>query len=69
MMKREFNVTGLCIPHKHYMVDISNKVKQITELIDKEQYFMINKPRQYGKTTTISVLKDNYNISSKTCLE
>ena len=25
-MEREFSVTGLCVPHKHYMVDISNKI-------------------------------------------
>ncbi len=29
---REFNVTGLCIPGKHYMVDISEKVCHIVEL-------------------------------------
>jgi hypothetical protein len=39
------------------MVDISNKLEQIIKLIDNEFYFTINKPRQYGKTTTISELK------------
>jgi len=39
------------------MVDISNKLNQIKELIDNEFYFTINKPRQYGKTTTLSQLK------------
>jgi len=38
------------------MVDISNKISQIKELIDKEHYFTINRGRQYGKTTTISTL-------------
>ena len=56
-MKKRFNTTGVCVSRKHYMVDISNKLKEIKELIDNEYYFTINKPRQYGKTTTLSELK------------
>ncbi|BCZ44265.1 hypothetical protein psyc5s11_03320 [Clostridium gelidum] len=56
-MKRRFNSTGVCVTRKHYMVDIMNKLKEIKELIDNEFYFTINKPRQYGKTTTLSELK------------
>lgn len=48
------------------MVDISNKLEQIKELIDNEFYFTINKPRQYGKTTTLNklshFLKEDYLI-------
>jgi len=55
---REFNVTGLCIPGKHYMVDISNKVNQIAAMVEKGQYFTINRARQYGKTTTLWLLDD-----------
>jgi len=54
---REFNVTGVCIPSKHYMVDISNKVSQIAAMVEKGQYFTINRARQYGKTTTIRQLE------------
>ena len=65
-MTREFNVTGLCVPHKHYMVDISHKIEQIKALIDKGYYFTINQARQYGKTTTLSALrralKDDYTV-------
>ena len=32
-MKR-FNVTGLCIPEKHYMCDISNKFERCKYLIE-----------------------------------
>lgn len=32
---KEFNVTGTCIASKHYMVDISNKLDKIIELIEK----------------------------------
>ncbi|MFD3157497.1 AAA family ATPase [Haloimpatiens sp. FM7330] len=55
-MRKKFNITGTCIPHKHYMVDISNKIENIMELIEDEEYFIINRPRQYGKTTTLFLL-------------
>jgi len=54
---REFNVTGLCIPGKHYMADISEKLRQIMAMVEKSQYFTINRARQYGKTTTIRQLE------------
>jgi hypothetical protein len=47
---KKFNDTGTCIPEKHYMVDICQKVDEIIEKIDCEQYFVINRPRQYGKS-------------------
>lgn len=64
-MKR-FNTTGVCVPHKHYMVDINNKLNQIIPMIERGDYFTINKARQYGKTTIRyaieSKLKDKYTI-------
>lgn len=58
---KEFNVTGVCIPEKHYMVDISNKIKKILEMVDKGAYFTINRPRQFGKTTTFYKLEEELN--------
>ncbi|MCP4697609.1 MAG: AAA family ATPase [Gammaproteobacteria bacterium] len=55
-MKKKFNVTGTCIPEKHYMVDIDGKLQQIFSMIEDGQYFTINRPRQYGKTTTLFLL-------------
>jgi len=55
-MKR-FNVTGLCVPHKHYMADTSGKIAEIKKLVENECYFTINRARQYGKTTTLYLLK------------
>lgn len=57
-MKKRFNVTGTCIPNKHYMVDTSNKIDKIMKLIYDEEYFIINRPRQYGKTTTFFLLNN-----------
>jgi hypothetical protein len=55
-MKKQFNITGVCIPEKHYMVDISGKTAKIFDMIERGDYFVINRPRQYGKTTTIDML-------------
>ena len=55
---KKFNTTGLCIPNKHYMVDTTNKINKIVKLIEDEEYFTINRSRQYGKTTTIYLLKN-----------
>lgn len=53
---KKFNVTGICIPDKNYMVDISQKLDQITEMVEDGKYFTINRARQYGKTTTLAAL-------------
>ena len=54
---KEFNTTAVCLPEKHYMVDISDKVRDIKKLVDAGKYFTINRARQYGKTTTINALE------------
>ena len=65
---RKFNVTGLCVPEEDYMVDISEKIKKIKEMVDARRYFTINRARQYGKTTTLACLekelKDEYWVAS-----
>ena len=54
---KQFNTTAVCIPSKHYMVDLSERVKEIKKLVDDGKYFTINRARQYGKTTTLNALK------------
>ena len=54
-----FNSTAVCIPSKHYMVDLSERVAEIRSLVEKGKYFTINRARQYGKTTTINLLCQN----------
>jgi len=54
---RKFNVTGVCVPNMHYMVDISPKIEKIFSMVEDGFYFTINRGRQYGKTTTIGRLK------------
>ncbi|MBQ7565330.1 MAG: AAA-like domain-containing protein [Lachnospiraceae bacterium] len=63
-----FNTTTICIPSKHYMVDLTERVAEIKKMIDAGKYFTINRARQYGKTTTITAiqneLKEEYEIVS-----
>ncbi len=61
-MKRKFNDTGLCVPRRHYMADTSAKIAQILELVEDGEYFTINRPRQYGKTTILSLLARQLNL-------
>lgn len=55
---RQFNVTGSCNPQDHYMVNLDTRLAQIKEMIDDGKYFVINRGRQYGKTTTLSALEE-----------
>lgn len=57
-MEKEFNITGTCYPHHHYMMDNSEKLIDILNLIKRGKYFTINRPRQYGKTTSMFHLAD-----------
>lgn len=57
-MKRYFNTEGICKPNIHYMVRIDERLEKIKRLyVDKGKYFVINKGRQYGKTTTLMALE------------
>ncbi|MBR0093187.1 MAG: ATP-binding protein, partial [Lachnospiraceae bacterium] len=49
--------TGVCVPEKHYMVDITERVAQIRAMVDDGKYFCMNRARQYGKTTTLTALR------------
>jgi len=55
-MKKKFNVTGLCYPHQHYMMDVTQKRAQALAMVEEGDYFIINRPRQYGKTTMLYLL-------------
>ncbi len=56
-MARYFNTEGACMQDKHYMVRLDHRLKKIKEdYVDAGSYFVINKGRQYGKTTTLQAL-------------
>ena len=57
-MERYFNTEGSCNPEEHYMVKLDRRLEQIKKmLVDRKKYFVINRGRQYGKTTTLRSLK------------
>lgn len=57
-MYKKFNVNGVCYPHKHYMVDLHERLQEIKIMVDNGDYFVISRARQYGKTTTLRALKE-----------
>ena len=68
-MKRRFNTTGSCNPKRHYMVRLNDRLRKMKEnYVDDGSYFVINRGRQYGKTTTLRALeeylKDDYIVLS-----
>ncbi len=68
-MKRRFNTTGSCNSKRHYMVRLDGRIRKIKEFyVDDGSYFVINRGRQYGKTTTLRALeeylKDDYIVLS-----
>ncbi len=68
-MTRYFNTEGICRPKEHYMVRLDDRLKMIKDqYVDKGKYFVINRGRQYGKTTTLRALaeylKDDYIVIS-----
>ena len=57
-MPKKFNITGLCFADEHYMADVSAKLAQTQKMVEEGDYFIINRPRQYGKTTTLYSLAE-----------
>lgn len=55
-MKKDFNITGTCRPNEHYMMDDSRRFAGIFDFVERGKYFVINRPRQYGKTTMLFAL-------------
>lgn len=66
VLSKCFNINGICYPEEHYMVDIGNRLAEIKELVDDKKYFVINRARQFGKTTTLNLLvkylSDKYTV-------
>lgn len=57
-MQRYFNTEGSCNPKEHYMVGLDNRLYKIKSFfVDRGKYFIINRGRQYGKTTTLRALE------------
>ena len=58
-MQRYFNTEGLCTPKRHYMVNLDDRLERIKKrYVERGSYFVINRGRQYGKTTTLHALAE-----------
>jgi predicted AAA+ superfamily ATPase len=47
------------------MVNIEGKLNQIMKMVTDGEYFTINRPRQYGKTTTLYLLENRLDKNNK----
>lgn len=66
---RYFNTEGSCNSEEHYMVKWDDRLQKIKRmLVDRKKHFVINRGRQYGKTTTLEALrrylKEDYTVLS-----
>lgn len=57
-MGKTFNTDGYCDSELNYMVDLTERLKEIKIMVDDGKYFSINRARQYGKTTVLTALSD-----------
>ncbi len=60
-MKKYFNIAGPCNGKSHYMLPVLKRVKEIENLVEYGQYFVVHAPRQTGKTTLVKELVNFYN--------
>ncbi|MDR2583670.1 MAG: AAA-like domain-containing protein [Fibromonadaceae bacterium] len=66
MPQKYFNIAGPCNTNEHYMLDpLRGICKELMDLIDSKQYFVIHASRQSGKTTLLLELADKINAEGK----
>lgn len=63
-MKMKFNITGTCYADFHYMMNNEEKLDDVMDMIEMGEYFTINRPRQYGKTTSLRLLLESMEKST-----
>ena len=64
-MEKFFNIAGPCNPARHYMLPATERLPEITRLVEREQYFAIHAARQSGKTTLLQGLVDDIDSSGE----
>jgi hypothetical protein len=65
MTSKYFNTLGVCNPQEHYMLPAVPRLPGIGSMIDSGDYFIINAPRQSGKTTCLTELTTLINSEGK----
>ena len=64
-MIKKFNETGICFAEDHFMADITEKLNATYKMVEEGAYFIINRPRQYGKTTMLHTLSNKLLASNQ----
>ncbi len=64
-MKKHFNIAGPCNDEDHYMIPVIPRSRDILNLVEQKQYFVIHAARQTGKTTTIQHLVNYLNANNQ----
>jgi hypothetical protein len=66
MPQKYFNIAGPCNSNEHYMLDpLRNIGKELTNLIERKNYFVLHAARQSGKTTLLWELVNKINAEGK----
>jgi hypothetical protein len=60
-----FNTVGVCLPEEHYMLPVLPRIPDVNDMIDNKFYFILQAPRQSGKTTFLNALTDKINADGK----
>lgn len=55
-MTRFFNTAGPCRPDIHFVLPPMRRLPEVSELIERQSYFVLHAPRQTGKTTALLTL-------------
>lgn len=55
-MGKSFNTSGVCIKERHYMADTTRMLRSIRSMVEHGDYFVMNRARQFGKTTILRSL-------------
>ena len=55
-MNKVFNISGDCKPDMRFMVDIGDRLAEMKAMIDRGDYFTLNRALHFGKTTTLKSL-------------
>jgi hypothetical protein len=62
---KEFNISGPCDAQKHYMLPALSRLPEIKDLIKSKDYFVLQAPRQSGKTTLIKAVTREINADGQ----
>ena len=64
-MRKKFNIAGPCFPDRHYMLPALDRLPEVRDLVEDEEYFVMHAPRQTGKTTALQALVDEINAKGE----